>query len=156
MVIWTVPRSWCSFALLREPKVQTLMAWLPTSDPTIRTYTNAWNLIISFQQNTHTHTNTQIHIHSHFAALWILSGTTRVSRYQKKHSPTHTIVVINHPYLLPPSTTIHGIFPQSTCFTVFFLLANCTLILSFSDPSSLKPNPLPPCWCGWATVNPWS
>ena len=23
-------------------------------------------------------------------ALWILSGKTRVSRYQKKHSPTHT------------------------------------------------------------------
>ena len=25
-----------------------------------------------------------------FQALWVLSGTTRVSRYQKKHSPTHT------------------------------------------------------------------
>jgi len=25
-----------------------------------------------------------------FMALWILSGTTRVSQYQKKHSPTHT------------------------------------------------------------------
>ena len=32
-----------------------------------------------------------------FTALWILSGTTRVSRYLKKHSPTHTNVVINHP-----------------------------------------------------------
>ena len=30
------------------------------------------------------------HTHSHFTALWILSGTTRVSRYQKKHSPNHT------------------------------------------------------------------
>jgi len=38
-----------------------------------------------------------------------LSGTTRVSRYQKKHSPTTLIVVINHPYLLSPSTTTHGI-----------------------------------------------
>ena len=28
--------------------------------------------------------------HNRFTALWILSGTTRVSRYQKKHSPTHT------------------------------------------------------------------
>jgi len=27
--------------------------------------------------------------HNHFTALWTLSGTTRVSRYQKKHSPTH-------------------------------------------------------------------
>ena len=25
-----------------------------------------------------------------FTALWILSETTRVSQYQKKHSPTHT------------------------------------------------------------------
>ena len=25
------------------------------------------------------------HTHNHFTALWILSGTTRVSRYQKKH-----------------------------------------------------------------------
>jgi len=28
--------------------------------------------------------------YNHFTALRILSGTTRVSRYQKKHSPTHT------------------------------------------------------------------
>jgi len=28
--------------------------------------------------------------HNHFMALWTLSGTTRVSRYQKKHLPTHT------------------------------------------------------------------
>ena len=35
--------------------------------------------------------------------------------------PLTLIVVINHPYLLPPSTTIHGILPiQSTYFTVFF------------------------------------
>jgi len=30
------------------------------------------------------------HTHNHFMALWNLSGKTRVSRYQKKHSPTHT------------------------------------------------------------------
>jgi len=28
--------------------------------------------------------------YNHFTALWILFGTTRVSWYQKKHSPTHT------------------------------------------------------------------
>jgi len=34
--------------------------------------------------------------------------------------PLTLIVVINHPYLLFPSTTIHGILPiQSSCFTVF-------------------------------------
>jgi len=30
------------------------------------------------------------HTHNRFTALSILSGTTRVSQYQKKHSPTHT------------------------------------------------------------------
>jgi len=30
------------------------------------------------------------HTHNRFTALWILSGTTQVSRYQKNHSPTHT------------------------------------------------------------------
>jgi len=30
------------------------------------------------------------HTHNHFTALWILSRTTRVTRYRKKHSPTHT------------------------------------------------------------------
>jgi len=32
----------------------------------------------------------QSHTHNRFTALWILSGTTRVSWYQKKHLPTHT------------------------------------------------------------------
>jgi len=39
---------------------------------------------VSVDKNTHTHT------HNHFTALWTLSGITRVIRYQKKHSPTHT------------------------------------------------------------------
>ena len=30
------------------------------------------------------------HTHNHFTALWILSGTTRMSQYQKKHLPAHT------------------------------------------------------------------
>jgi len=33
---------------------------------------------------------THRHTHNRFTALCILSGTTRVSWYQKKHSPTHT------------------------------------------------------------------
>ena len=45
-------------------------------------------LAISSLSETHTHTHT--HTHKRFTALWNLSGTTRVSRYQKKHSPTHT------------------------------------------------------------------
>ena len=38
------------------------------------------------QQQQHTHTQP----HNRFMALWTLSRTTRVSRYHKKHSPTHT------------------------------------------------------------------
>jgi len=30
------------------------------------------------------------HYYNHFTALWTLSGTTRVRRYHKKHSPTHS------------------------------------------------------------------
>jgi len=29
------------------------------------------------------------HYYNHFTSLWTLSGKTRVSQYQKKHSPTH-------------------------------------------------------------------
>jgi len=57
-------------------------------------------------------------------ALWMLSGTNRVSRYQKKHSPTHT----HHGHQISPSTSsicyhpwhppysiheLHTRFPQS-------------------------------------------
>jgi len=40
----------------------------------------------------HTHARMHMHTHTHFrfTAVWILSKTIRVSRYQKKHSPTHT------------------------------------------------------------------
>ena len=41
---------------------------------------------------THSVPNANLHTHTHnrFTAVWNLSGTTQVSRYQKKHSPTHT------------------------------------------------------------------
>jgi len=69
---------------------------------------------------------------------WILSGTTRVSRYQKKHSLTTLIVVINHPYLLSPSATIHGILRiQSTCSTVFFHNLSASFLWSTSWPGTL-------------------
>ena len=38
---------------------------------------------------TSTHARMHTHTHNRFTALWILSGTTHVSRYQKKHSPSH-------------------------------------------------------------------
>jgi len=42
--------------------------------------------MLDLKKHTHTHT----HTHNRFTDLWNLSGTTRVSRYQKKYSPTHT------------------------------------------------------------------
>ena len=64
---------------------------------------------------THTHT------HNRFTALWNLSGTTRVSRYQEKHSPTHTHRGHQSSQSASPSTVNHGILRiQSTCSAVFF------------------------------------
>ena len=53
-------------------------------------------------------------------ALWILSRTTHVSQYQKKHSHSHLSWSSIILYLLPPSIMIHGILTvQFTCLTVF-------------------------------------
>jgi len=75
----------------------------------------------------------------HFTALWILSGTTRVSQYQKKtftHSHLSWSSVI--PYLLPPSVTIHGILPiKFTCLTVFFHNLCPSFLWSASWPVTL-------------------
>jgi len=82
-------------------------------------------------------THTHIYTHNRFTALWILSGTTRVSWYQKKHSPTHTHRGHQSSYLLPPSTTIHGILPiQSTCFMSF---STISLQVFFGLPLGLAP-----------------
>jgi len=56
-----------------------------------------------------------MHTHTHTQRFYgPLSRTTRVSRYQKKHSPTH------HPDQLLPSTMIHSILPvQITCLAIF-------------------------------------
>jgi len=96
-------------------------------------YGMGWSVCLLVTAVTHTHTHTQP-----FSALWKLSGTTRVSRYQKKHSPTTLIVVINHPYLLSPSTTTHGILRiQSTCSTVFFRNLSPSFLWSTFWPGTL-------------------
>ena len=72
-------------------------------------------------------------------AFWISSGTTRVSRNQKKtftHSYLSWSSII--PYLLPPSITIHGILPvQFTCLTVFFAQSLSSFLWSTSWPGTL-------------------
>jgi len=54
-------------------------------------------------------------------ALWTLSGTTQVSRYQKKHSPTH-IYRGHQPSLICFLHLLRSLFSffQCTCLTVFF------------------------------------
>jgi len=79
----------------------------------------------------HTHT----HTHNHFMALWILSRTTRVSRYQKKHSPTHThrgyqsslsTFSVYYDLWHPPYSihVLYSLFPQSLSkFSLVYHLA---------------------------------
>jgi len=90
--------------------------------------------------------------YNHFTAFRTLSGTTRVSRYQKKHSPTTPIVVINHPlsvssiYYDPrhppcsiyvPDSLFHNLSPS------FFglLLSGLTKLLANNTPH-LPANPV--------------
>ena len=88
-------------------------------------------------QRTKKHTHT--HTHNHFTALWILSGTTQVSQYQKKHSPTHLSWSSVVPNLLHPSSTIHGILPvQFTRLIAFF--QNLYLLVFFGLPLGLAPS----------------
>jgi len=54
--------------------------------------------------------------YNRFTALWILPGTTRVSRYQKKHSPTHSYrMVISHP-LSTSSICYHPWHPSCSIY----------------------------------------
>ena len=66
---------------------QTWPCWCQdVSMPYIQVWGNlVQNLVSHHAQWTHTHTMTHT---QPFNGLW--SGTTRVGRYQKKHSPTHT------------------------------------------------------------------
>jgi len=68
--------------------------------------------------------------HNRLTALWILSGTTWVSRYEKKHSPTHThrghqsslsaFAIYYDPWHPPYSIhVVYSLFPQSLS-QVFF------------------------------------
>jgi len=88
------------------------------------------------------------HTHNHFTALWILSGTTRVSRYQKKHSPTHTycghqssLICLLHllrsmaSSLLENGTVVECNF---FCYAVSrFVLCHCVIFLCLYGKESL-------------------
>ena len=75
------------------------------------------------------------HTHNRFTALLIFSGTTQVSQYQKKHSPTHThrghqisisASSIHYDPWHPPYSidALYSLFPQSLSkFSLVYLLA---------------------------------
>jgi len=87
------------------------------------------------------HTHTHTHTHNRFMALWILSRTTRVSRYQKKHSPTHTY----HGHQSSLICCIHGIHKQSVASSLFSLhtwqsFPTISLQVFFGLPLGLAPS----------------
>ena len=95
-ISWTI----CKQSAPRSRKIT-------TTTPHHSIFTDQMLFLMPNQVSKHTHTHTQP-----FNGFW--SGTTRVGRYQKKHSPTHT-----HPDHLPPFTTINGILSvHFTCLTV--------------------------------------
>jgi len=67
-----------------------------------------------------------------------LSGTTRVSRYQKIHSPTHLSWSSSNLCQLLPSTTIRNIVPvQFSCLKVFaqpLSMSSLVYLLVWSPP----------------------
>ena len=102
------------------------------SSSLIFTYTTA-QLTFSIRTVNIYPTYCHTHTHNRFMALWILSGKSRVSRYQKKHSLTHLWWSSIIPYMLPPSITIHSVcsiyvpdslLTQSLCgFSLVYFLA---------------------------------
>jgi len=80
-------------ALCREFRVALPWELLYTDDlDLLEQETVAWKFLkefclLTFVFDTHTHTH---NTHNCFTALWILSVTIQVSRYQKKQSPIHT------------------------------------------------------------------
>jgi len=93
----------------------------------------------------HAHMHTRTHAHSCFTALWILSGITQVSWYQKKHSPTFTYhghqsslsasSVYYDPWHPPCSIYVpDSLFPQSVSkFSSIYLLAWRPLYISIPN-----------------------
>jgi len=74
---WSRNVSFVSIGLVLGSSVLVLRPGVLVSILKACTWSHHWHY---FSKNTH----------NRFTALWNLSGTTRVSRYQKKHSPTHT------------------------------------------------------------------
>ena len=93
------------------------------------------------RMHTRMHARTHTHTHNCFVALWTLSGTTRVSQYQKKHSLI-PITVISHPL---PAASIYYDPWHSPCsiYVPDSLSPDSTVSLQvfFGLPLGLAPQP---------------
>ena len=122
-ISWTICRSFAPGSI---------QITMPASYHSV--FTGRMTFLIPNQQRQSTE-GMETHTHNRFMALWNFYGTTRVSRYQKKHSPTHThrghqsslsaFSIYYDPWHRPYS--IHGLyslFPQSLSkFSLVYLLA---------------------------------
>jgi len=82
--------------------------------------------------------HTLTHTHNHLRRFGFCPGQSGWAGTKRNIHPFTLIVVINHPYLLSPSTTIHGIRPiQSACFTVSFHNLSPSFLWSTSCPGTL-------------------
>jgi len=109
------------------------VTWSRLYDRNAAMQSRAWN----WRPSRTTEVNTW-HTHNRFTALWIFSGTTRVSRYQKKHLPTdtyrgHQSSLICFLHLLRPMA--FSLF--NLCLTVFLHNLCASFLLSTSWPGTL-------------------
>jgi len=90
-----------------------------------------WSRFGNYQHpNTHTHTTV-------LRLCGFCPGQPGWAGTRRNIHPLTPILVINRPYLLSPSTTIHGILPiQSTCLTVFFHNLSPSFLWSSSWPGT--------------------
>ena len=93
-------------------------------------------VVLAGDMNGHVGSTNPPHTHNRFTALWILSGTTRVSWHQKKHSPTHnycnhqsSLICLMYDPLHPPCS-IHVL-------TVFFHNLSPSFLWSTYWPGTL-------------------
>ena len=121
-----------AWPLKTQSMAQCLCLWSVSVCTKLMFYRNSWkNLTFSTYHNTHTHNRLTAFCPG------LLSGTTRVGRYQKKHSPTHT-----HP---DHRTSFIVFLQRSMASTLFILRAwqssrTISLQVLFGLPLGLGPS----------------